>query len=232
MSGTKHTDRAALEAAVAASYLANMSPSARGAMLSRGRIIKVVSKAQFVRSGEAPRCGLVIKGLVRTVRVSGDGRELTLHWARAGEIMGLTTAVQGPAPTTIQAVTDSLLLELPVPLVAQLGGTDPTVGWAIAQYATGLLRRAIDEIMLYAYGGLRARIERRLLEFACLTAPGTPLIAQLSQEELALAVGAARPSVARVLKELRAEDSIRPMYGSVLILRPEALAHDPASDVA
>ena len=77
---------------------------------------------------------------------------------------------------------------------------------------------------MYAYGDLRTRIERRLLDFACRMPPGTPLVARLTQAELAEAVGAARPSVARVLKQLRDEGAITSMYGGVLIVRPEVLA--------
>jgi CRP-like cAMP-binding protein len=88
-----------------------------------------------------------------------------------------------------------------------------------------LIRRAIDEVEVYAHGDLRTRIERRLLEAAFRhQAPGRLLIAEVTQDDLAQAVGAARQSVARVMRELRNEGSIRPMYRGVLIVRPEALS--------
>jgi CRP-like cAMP-binding protein len=215
-----------------ASVLARMSPAARDQITSRGTRVRLPSKTYFLRHREAPRVGLVVQGLLRTVRTSNDGRDLTMHWGRPGEVMGLTTVVQGPAPASVQAVTDSVLLELSGPLIHDLAMADPTVGWAIAELATSLLHRCVDEIMLYAFGDLRARIERRLLEFACRNPPGTPLIAQLTQGDLAEAVGAARPSVARVLKQLRDEGSIRSLYGGVMIVRPEALARESSSEVA
>jgi CRP/FNR family transcriptional regulator len=230
--GIGKADRAALDAAVANSTLARMSKGARDQLVSRATLVHLQSKAFFVRHRDVPRCGVVVRGLVRAVRTSDDGRDLTLLWARPGQIMGITPTVVGPAPTTVQAVTDSDLLELSPSLIRDLAGTDPTVGWAIAELASTFLHRAIDEIMLFAYGDLRTRVERRLLEFACNAPPGTPLQAQLTQADLAEAVGAARPSVARVLKLLRDEGSIRSMYGGVLIVRPEALAGDPRTDVA
>jgi CRP/FNR family cyclic AMP-dependent transcriptional regulator len=229
---TPKADRAALDAAIMASALARMSPAARAEITSRGTRLRLSSKTYFVHYGEAPRCALVVDGLLRTVRTSRDGRDLTMHWGRVGQIMGITTAVIGPAPTSIQAVTDAVLFELSGTQIRELAMTDPTVGWAVAEIATALLRRCIDEVLLYAYGDLRTRIERRLLEFACKDPPGTPLFAQLTQGDLAEAVGAARPSVARVLKELRDEGSIRSLYGGVMIVRPEALAQESPSEVA
>jgi CRP/FNR family cyclic AMP-dependent transcriptional regulator len=230
--GIGQADRAAVDAAVASSALARMSKAAREQLVSRGTRVHLRSKAFFVRYKDVPRCGLIVRGLVRAVRTSDDGRDLTLLWARPGQVMGMTPAVVGPAPTSVQAVTDSDLLELSTTLIRDLAAADPTVGWAIAELASTFLHRAIDEIMLFAYGDLRTRIGRKLLEFACKDVPGTPLFAQLTQGDLAEAVGAARPSVARVLKQLRDEGSIRSLYGGVMIIRPEALAQESPSQVA
>jgi CRP-like cAMP-binding protein len=211
-----------VDAAVAKSLLARIPDAARRALLARATRARLGPKAYFVRAGDQPRCGLLVSGFVRMVRLDEDGHEMTLHWERAGSFIGLTAMLRPPAPTTIQAVVDTVL-EFPCSLVRELGESDAKVAWAIAEHATERLRRAIDEIVRYAHGSLRRRIAWRLLEFALHSPPGTPLIAQLTQDDLAQAVGAARPSVARVLKELRDEGSIRSMYGGILILRPEAL---------
>ncbi len=233
MPGTSDADRAAQDEAVESSVLGRMSARAREQLLSRGTLVHLRSKAFFVRQGDAPRCGLLVKGLARRVRTSADGRDLTLDFARGGSLLGLTATVVGPAAAGVQAVTDCVLLEISVPLIRELAMVDPTVGWAVAELLGVLLRRCVDELLLYAYGDIRMRIERRLIEFALRSAPDTPLLAQLTQQDLAESVGAARPSVARVLKELRDEGTIRSMYGGVLILRPEALCQDePRSDVA
>jgi CRP/FNR family cyclic AMP-dependent transcriptional regulator len=218
---TPKADRAALDAAIAKSALAHMSVASRDQIVSRGTLVGLRSKVYFVRHRETPRVGLVVKGMTRAVRTSGDGRDLTILWGKPGEVLGLTTAVVGPAPTSIQAVTDAVLLELSGAQIRELAMSDTT-----------LLRRSIDEIVLFAYGDLRARIERRLLEVACREPPGTPLVAHITQGDLAEAVGAARPSVARVLKDLRDEGSITSLYGGVMILRPDALAAEAASRVA
>jgi CRP-like cAMP-binding protein len=224
---------ATVETAVAMSLLARMPEGARQTLVSAGTLVRLASKAYFAHALDSPRCGVVVKGMFRIGRVTADGHDLTVFWERPGAMLGLGAALRSPAPSSIQAVTDSTILEIPASLILDLARTDARVGWAITEHLALLVRRAVDEVAVYAYGDLRTRIERRLLEAASRQqAPGSPLIAQVTQDDLAQAVGAARPSVARVLKELRDEGSIRSMYGAVLIVRPDALATARRTDVA
>lgn len=219
--------RSSIDAALAKSAFADLPTDTRRAVLRGARQVPLTSKEYFVHAGAAPRCGLIVKGFVRTVRAHPDGRELTVNWEYPGCILGLTAVVKPPAPTGIQAVTATTFLELSLPVLHELARTDPNVAWAIARLVTTLLGRAIDEVVIFALGDLRSRVEWRLLELACRNPPGTPLIAQVTQDDLALAVGAARPSVARVLKTLRDAGSIRSLYGGILVLKPQALAPPP-----
>ena len=224
MRRTDRTSQAAIDAAVAGGLLARMPAEVRETVASGSTLVRLASKTYFAHSGDAPRIGLVVKGMFRMGRVTADGRDLTVFWERPGAVLGLAAAVRSPAPSFVQAVTDATVLDLPAGLILGLARTDARVGWAVTEYLATLVRRAVDEVVVYAYGDLRTRIERRLLEAAFKQqGSGTPVIAQVTQDDLAHAVGAARPSVARVLRELRDEGSIRSMYGGVLIVRPEAL---------
>jgi len=220
-------DQSAIDAAVAKSVFAPLPAETRRALFQGARQVPLASKEYFVHAGAPPRCGLIVKGFIRTVRVHSDGRELTVHWEYPGCILGLTAIAKPPAPAGIQAVMDTTFLDLSVPVVLELAQTDPKVAWAITCGVSSLLRRALNEIVIFALGDLRSRIEWRILELACRNPPGTPLIAQITQDDLALAVGAARPSVARVLKTLRDEGSVRSLYGGILVVKPQALAPPP-----
>jgi len=216
---------AAVEAALAHSQLAKLPTAARERLVRESRVVTIASRTYVMREGDPARVGLLVSGLLRCVRVNADGQELTLVWAcRPGDLFGVPTVVRPPSPWTFQAVTDLVFVDLPVDALRQLARSDPRVAWALIEHYDRWLRRAVDEILMYAYGDLRQRITIRLLELVCLTPPGRPLVAPVTQEDLAHAVGAARPSVARVLKELRAEGFLRPMYRGILIERPEALA--------
>ena len=216
--------RADVTAAVKRSYLGRMPVAARDAIVSASRIVKVPQRKYYVHIGEPERIGLFVTGLGRAFRVDDEGRELTVAWLRVAAMIGLTAVVTPPSPISAQAVTDSEVLDLPVPLIRELAHDDAAVAIVIAEFATAWLRHAVDEIVLYAYGDLRARVTRRLLELALRTPQDGPFIAPITQDDLAQAVGGARASVARVLKELRAEGAIRSMYGGILIEKPEALA--------
>jgi CRP-like cAMP-binding protein len=224
--------RADVGAAMKDSYLGKMPAGARDAILAASRVVKIPSRQYFVHIGEPERIGLVVTGLGRAFRVEDGGRELTVAWLRVGAMVGLTSIVQPPSPISAQAVTDVEMLDLPVPLVRQLAHEDPAVALVIASFATAWLRHAVDEIVLYAYGDLRARVTRRLLELALKAPSERPFVAPITQDDLAQAVGAARASVARILKQLRDEGAIKSMYGGILIEKPEALAPARSSRAA
>jgi CRP/FNR family cyclic AMP-dependent transcriptional regulator len=224
--------RADVNAALKDSFLGKMPAEARDTILAASRVVKIPSRSYFVHIGEPERIGLVVAGLGRAFRVDDEGRELTVAWLRVGSMTGLTSVVQPPSPISAQAVTDMDMLDLPVPLVRQLAKEDAAVALVVASYATAWLRHAVDEIVLYAYGDLRDRVTRRLLELALKAPSDRPFVAPITQDDLAQAVGAARASVARVLKQLRDEGAIKSMYGGILIEKPEALATTRSSRAA
>lgn len=220
-----------IDPAVELSEFARLDRNTVAAIVRMGHQVELREKEYFVHAGDTERCALLLRGLVRTVRVDVQGRELTIHWGHPGWIIGFTTLLIPRAPTTVQAVTRSVVLEFPVTRLRDLAERDTSVMRAIAVFATTRLREAIDGLVMYAYGDLRSRVQLRLLEAACrVPPPATPLIAPISQEDLARSVGASRPAVARVLRQLRDEGLVRSMYRGILILRPEALA--PARDDA
>ncbi len=220
-------DQTAIDAALAKSVFAPLPAETLHELMRGARQVPLASKEYFVHKGDPVRCGLIVKGFIRTGRTHLDGRELTVSWEYPGCILGLTGALRPPAAVDVQAVTDTTFLELSTSRVHDIALADPKVAWAITGLAITFLRRSIDEIVIFALGDLRSRVEWRILELACRNPPGTPLVAEITQDELARAVGAARPSVARVLKTLRDEGSIKSMYGGLLVLKPQALAPPP-----
>jgi CRP/FNR family transcriptional regulator len=221
---TESSSQAAIDAAVAKSVLARMPADARRDILATGVQVRLAPKDYFAHAGDAPRIGLVVKGMSRIGRPTQDGRDITVFWDRPGAMLGLGSAVHAPSPSFIQAVTDTIVLDVSAPVMLDLMRTDARVGWAVTEHLAMLMRRAVNEVVMYAHGDLRSRVERRLLEAAFREQePGTLLVADVTQDDLAQAVGAARQSVARVLRELREEGSIQSMYRGVLIVRPEAL---------
>jgi len=220
-------DQNVIDAAIEKSVLAPLPSETRRELLRGAKQVPLASKEYFFHTGDPPRCGLIVRGFIRTGRVHPDGRALTVSWEYPGAILGLLGVLRPPAALEIQAVIAATFLEFSAPLIRELTMSDPKLAWAVTGLATTFLDRALDKAVMFALSDLRSRVEWRILELACRNPPGTPLLAEVTQDELADAVAAARPSVARVLKTLRDEGSIKSMYGGILVLKPQALAPPP-----
>lgn len=223
---SKH-DRA-LADAIAKSHFAGLPAQARTTLLDRSTRIEVPARGLFLRPGDPPKTALIVTGLARIGATNEKGEDLTIVWAHPGEWIGPASVVE---PTGLlsqsglfaQAITDVTYVDIPAALVRELALADVAVTWVLAQFLADRLAQAVQEVLAYAQGDLRFRVVRRLIELAVHQPAGTPLIANITQEDLARAVGAARPSVARILAELKREGSIRSVRGGLLIARPDEL---------
>jgi CRP/FNR family transcriptional regulator len=98
---------------------------------------------------DEPRCGLVITGLIRVYMTSPDDRQITVRYAHAADLLGIAAIVGGPAPTSVQILTDSVLLMLNIQTLQTSGQTEPKVGWLMAQEVT---HRLYDTVLSFASG--------------------------------------------------------------------------------
>lgn len=191
-----------IQRAIAASLLAEFPPPLRDRVLAGALPVEIPAGSTIYRDEDEPRGALVVAGLVRVVLSSPDGRTVTVRYARAGELLGVPTVVGGPAPVRAQMVTNTRLLMLSARTLGHLGRTESTVGWLLAREITRRLYDTLDAVADTAFGSLRQRVARHLLDLA--EQRDGRLVAAVTQQELAEAVGSARPAVARVIAELRA----------------------------
>jgi len=84
----------------------------------------------------------------------------------------------------------------------------------------------VGEIPGSAFTTVRQRIARHLLSVATEAPGGGPLVARLSQQQLADAVGTVREVVVRELRGLREERIVETGSRSITILAPERLLAD------
>jgi CRP/FNR family transcriptional regulator, cyclic AMP receptor protein len=87
---------------------------------------------------------------------------------------------------------------------------------------TRRLSDTIDAVADRAFGSLRRRVARHLLDLAIGNNDGR-LIAPVTQQGLAEAVGSARPAVAKVVAELRELGLVATASPGIAILDPEGL---------
>jgi CRP/FNR family transcriptional regulator len=113
-----------------------------------------------------PRMALVISGLLRVYLTSAEGREITIRYARDGDVLGTVVTVAGPVRTPVQAVTDSRVLLLSVAVAQRLAETDASLAWAFAQEIARRLYDVLDELAGTAFASVRARVARHLLDLS------------------------------------------------------------------
>lgn len=221
-----------LEQTIGRSNLANLPDSRTTDLLADASPVSISAGSPLHREGEsALHCEIVLAGLVRVYVRGTDGRTMTIRYCRPGSLIGVASLFE-PAfamPASVEAVTAAELLRLDPERVARMAKRHADVATALL---TELSERAMSFAAEAAWGmfaTLRQRVARHLLDLAATVASGE-LVAQVSHQELAEAVGSVREVVVRVLGELRSEDILRTGRARVAILDPEGLL-DAASPV-
>lgn len=175
--------------------------------------------ALVYRDEESPRLIVVVNGLLRVFVSSVDGRQVTVRYARSGDVAGLVLVIGGPAPMSIQAITSSLVLALRVDTLHALLATDSDVARACAEELSRQLHELLEDISQQSFLTIRQRLARQLLLLAT-TGDGREAVVRVAQQELADAIGSVREVVTRNLHQLAEE-------GLVDVSRDEVVIHDP-----
>src|SRR6476659_9601299 len=223
MTNLRKLSATAIDEAIAKSVLAEFPPTLRANLLQDAVRVEIPAGTTAYYETDEPRCALVISGLIRNYMTAPDGRQITVRYARAGDLLGIATIVGGPAPVHVQILTDAALLVLNVHTL-QLGGqTEPLMGWLLAQETTRRLYDVLEVLAGNVFGSLRQRVARHLLDLAASRQQGRGLVAKVTQQEVADAVGSVRPVVARIIRELRIEGLISTTSDGIVILKPDEL---------
>src|SRR6185312_14520796 len=182
------------------------------------------------RAGDEPQAALVIRGLIRVYLSSPGGRQVTVRYARPGDVLGIAVLVGGPASTGVQIVEPSSVLRISARVLMSSARSDPRVSWAIAEELNRRLYEVLEQTAVNAFGSVRQRIATHLLDLASDgQRPDGRLEAHVSQQELADAAGSVREVVARALRDLRTAGIVATTSESVVILDPARLHAAAAS---
>jgi CRP/FNR family cyclic AMP-dependent transcriptional regulator len=122
-----------------------------------------------------------------------------------------------------QAVTDSALMMFSATHLASVAAEDVHVAWPLAQEVTGLLYGVLDAFAGTAFGSVRQRVARHLLDLATARQRDARLVAAVNQQALADAVGTAREVVARTVHDFRAAGLIETSRKGIVLLDPDGI---------
>lgn len=205
------------------SFLAELPPEARERLLADAVLLEVQTGATIFSAVEAmDRTGIVLRGMARTHLSSGDGRRLSVRFARSGMLIGSVT--EGQAALAVQAVTACSVLELNQATLRELISADGRVGRALIGEIGRRLQETHATLASNTFGTMRERVARQLLEFSAVDDQTNRLVATVTQQELADGVGTVREVVARVLREFRKEGIISTTDGCIEILDSDTIA--------
>jgi len=150
---------------------------------------------------------------------SAEGRQVTVRYARPGDVLGIAVLVAGPADVGVQAVRASALFRISARTLTAAAHRDPRVAWALAEELNRRLYGTLEQIAVNAFGSVRQRVAVHLLDLASSQQGARDcLVARVTQQELADAVGSVREVVARVLRDFRQAGVVTTAADAVVIV--------------
>ncbi len=221
-----------VEEALARSFLGRLPPEVVARLRSEGERADYPAGTTIYRAGSGPRGMLVVRGLIRVYMTSPEGRQVTVRYARANDVLGIAVLVGGPANVSAQALAESSLFRISSRTLTGAARRDARVAWAMAEELNRRLYETLQQTAVNTFGSVRQRVAAHLLDLASAQLhPRGRMVARVSQQELADAVGSVREVVARVLRDLRVAGIVATSSDSVLILdtaRLHSESWDPA----
>jgi CRP/FNR family cyclic AMP-dependent transcriptional regulator len=212
--------------AIAASRLGSLPQEVIAELTAGATRLRMTPRSTIRHEGEdSPHLELVLAGLIRVQVSAADGRMMTVRYCRAGALLGVATLYANVSrPFGIQALSDSDLLSLRPAIVRGWADRDPRVARALLTETSQRVMSFVAEFSGHAFANVRQRIARHLLDLALDEQRPGELMAPISQQELADAVGTAREVVVRELRQLREEGAVQTGRDGIVIRDPERLA--------
>jgi CRP/FNR family transcriptional regulator len=215
-----------LRAAIAASHLRGLPDGLLQDLLADAQRVRAPAGQALHRAGEDRRhVELVVSGLVRVYASAPDGRMLTMRYCRTGALMGVLSLYTNAfiMPATTQALTDLEVLAMRPATVRQLADRDVRMAQSLLLELSERASTFAAEVGQSAFSNVRQRVARHLFDLAAERQLDSLLVARVTQQDLADAVGTVREVVVRSLRELRHDRLIETGRAGIVITDPERL---------
>lgn len=223
--------------ALSGSLLASLPGPLLAELVQGGTPVTLPQGRIAYRGGDEERCGLIVSGLCRQYLVHANGREVTLRYAGPGIFAGAVIVASGRTPSWVQAVTDMTTISFNVEKIRGLAQKHAGLAWAMAQEIARTHRELLRVMADTAFGTVRQRTARHILDLALSQAGSLDqstlppnLVARITQQELADAVGSVREVIARMLHDLRADGIVDSAPGRITVLDPVRLVKEADSE--
>jgi CRP/FNR family transcriptional regulator, cyclic AMP receptor protein len=202
---------------------------------TRQRLLSLGAKRQYAGSGqvlmrEGDRGGavyLILAGLVKVTAATDNGEAL-LAIRAAGDVVGeLAVLDSSPRLATVTTAGPVIARVMGRGEFAGLLARDPDAALAVTRSVVAKLRTATARRVEFTGCDVGTRFARVLLELAdrygTQTSAGKVISCSLTQTELATLVGAAEPTIQRVLRQLKADGIVTTGYRETSVLDTDRL---------
>jgi|HubBroStandDraft_6_1064221.scaffolds.fasta_scaffold00023_116 CRP-like cAMP-binding protein len=185
--------------------------------------VHITAGALILRAGQLPRIALVVAGIVRVFISTQLGRQMTIRYARAGDLVGLSPYLAGTDEWNAEAITDVSIKVFTFDHVRSAGAHDPELPWSIAQHVAVVMAESLRTVADASGQPIAVRVARHVREMTWRGLDGRAVV-HVSHQRLADAVGTVREVVSRELTALRAEGVIDRTAGAVTVIDEARLA--------
>ncbi|MBT9333383.1 Crp/Fnr family transcriptional regulator [Acidipila sp. 4G-K13] len=179
----------------------------------------------FEESHPANGVFVVCEGQLKLSTTSRDGRVMILRLAGAGDVLGLSAALNNiPHEVTAETLEPTVLRNIRRNDFMEFLQTHLEVGEKTSQVMAKEYREVfLDARRLALSGSASGRLARLLLDWANTAACGKPELRftmALTHEELANMAGSSRETVTRLLNQFERDGLIRRRGSSITLLNP------------
>jgi CRP/FNR family transcriptional regulator, cyclic AMP receptor protein len=197
-------------------------------VLSCGADPAIYPRGSTIHSpGSKLRPGVVVTGLVRAYVTADDGREATVRYVYRGDAFGLADIFVADPALGLQALSETTVLYFDESQVSHAVANDVGFVRALAGHLAAGSGSSSEAFRMLAFGRVRERVAAHLLSLATCDDHGR-LVAQVTQQALADAVGSVRDVVARELRELSTAGLVVTSHGKVLVTDEDGLKREAA----
>jgi CRP/FNR family transcriptional regulator len=207
-----------VERALAASFWSKLPREPVEAMFAEGIRLEATAGLIVTEDQARSQVALVLSGLFRMFARAKSGRQVTVAYAREGDMIGLVAALAGHCRNGMQAMSAASVWVLPAETLKRHARANPDMAMALAEENARANVEMLNELADTAFGTVRQRVARHLLDLVVEGPDNGPLLAPVSQQELANAVGTVREVVSRVLTVLSKEGLVRATQAGLEVL--------------
>src|SRR4051794_34165223 len=137
---------------MAGCFLGRLQSGLVDELLAAGERTDYPAGSTIYREGASPRTVLVVDGLLRVYMRSPEGLQVTVRYARAGDVLGIAVLVGGPADVCVQTLAESRLFRIDATTLTAAARADARVAWALAEELNRRLYETLQQTVINTFG--------------------------------------------------------------------------------